>query len=85
MKLEAVIFDVDFTLAKPGPDLGPEGYRTLGKRFGLDTNAVVFHFKNELLPWFVSRSNTDPFARRSKLNRVADEVPGNLVQTNRVG
>jgi HAD superfamily hydrolase (TIGR01549 family) len=36
MKLEAVVFDVDFTLAKPGPDLGPEGYRTLGGRFGLD-------------------------------------------------
>jgi HAD superfamily hydrolase (TIGR01549 family) len=35
MKLEAVVFDVDFTLAKPGPDLGPEGYRTLGERFGL--------------------------------------------------
>jgi putative hydrolase of the HAD superfamily len=34
--IEAVVFDVDFTLAKPGPDLGPEGYRTLGKRFGLD-------------------------------------------------
>ena len=36
MTLEAVVFDVDFTLAKPGPDLGPEGYRTLGKRFGLE-------------------------------------------------
>jgi len=35
MKLEAVVFDVDFTLAKPGPDLGPEGYRRLGERFGL--------------------------------------------------
>jgi HAD superfamily hydrolase (TIGR01549 family) len=35
MKLEAVVFDVDFTLAKPGPDLAPEGYRTLGERFGL--------------------------------------------------
>jgi FMN phosphatase YigB (HAD superfamily) len=34
--LEAVVFDVDFTIAKPGPDLGPEGYRTLGLRFGLD-------------------------------------------------
>lgn len=33
--LGAVLFDVDFTLAKPGPDLGPEGYRRLGKRFGL--------------------------------------------------
>jgi FMN phosphatase YigB (HAD superfamily) len=36
VNLEAVVFDVDFTLAKPGPDLGPEGYRALGKRFGLE-------------------------------------------------
>ena len=34
--LRAVVFDVDFTLAKPGPDLGPEGYRALGLRYGLD-------------------------------------------------
>jgi HAD superfamily hydrolase (TIGR01549 family) len=34
-RLRAVLFDVDFTLAKPGPDLGPEGYRILGERFGL--------------------------------------------------
>jgi putative hydrolase of the HAD superfamily len=33
--LRAVLFDVDFTLAKPGPDLGPEGYKILGERFGL--------------------------------------------------
>jgi HAD superfamily hydrolase (TIGR01549 family) len=33
--IEAVVFDVDFTLAKPGPDLGPEGYRKLGERFGI--------------------------------------------------
>ena len=25
MSLAAVLFDVDFTLAKPGPDLGPDG------------------------------------------------------------
>ena len=36
MRTRAVIFDVDFTLAKPGPDLGPEGYRRLGERHGLD-------------------------------------------------
>ena len=34
-RLDAVLFDVDFTLAKPGPDLGPDGYRLLGERFGL--------------------------------------------------
>jgi HAD superfamily hydrolase (TIGR01549 family) len=36
MELRAVLFDVDFTLAKPGPDLGPEGYRRVGERFGLE-------------------------------------------------
>jgi putative hydrolase of the HAD superfamily len=33
--VDAVLFDVDFTLAKPGPLLGPEGYRTAGERHGL--------------------------------------------------
>jgi HAD superfamily hydrolase (TIGR01662 family) len=33
--LKAVVFDVDFTIARPGPDLGPEGYRRLGERHGL--------------------------------------------------
>jgi HAD superfamily hydrolase (TIGR01549 family) len=32
---EAVLFDVDFTLSRPGPELGPEGYRKLGERHGL--------------------------------------------------
>jgi HAD superfamily hydrolase (TIGR01549 family) len=34
--LRAVVFDVDFTLARPGPDLGPDGYRRLGLRYGLE-------------------------------------------------
>lgn len=34
--LRAVVFDVDFTLARPGPDLGPAGFRQLGLRYGLD-------------------------------------------------
>jgi HAD superfamily hydrolase (TIGR01549 family) len=33
--LRAVLFDVDFTIARPGPELGPEGYKRLGERFGL--------------------------------------------------
>jgi HAD superfamily hydrolase (TIGR01662 family) len=36
VKLKAVLFDVDFTLVKPGPDLGPDGYQLLGRRFGLE-------------------------------------------------
>jgi HAD superfamily hydrolase (TIGR01549 family) len=33
--LRAVLFDVDFTLFRPGPELGPEGYRRAGERHGL--------------------------------------------------
>ena len=33
--VRAVLFDVDFTLVRPGPELGPEGYRRLGERHGL--------------------------------------------------
>ena len=35
MSLRAVLFDVDFTLARPGPELGPDGYARLGARYGL--------------------------------------------------
>ena len=35
MSLLAVLFDVDFTLARPGPELGPEGYVRAGARHGL--------------------------------------------------
>jgi putative hydrolase of the HAD superfamily len=34
-QLRAVLFDVDFTLARPGPELGPEGYVGAGERHGL--------------------------------------------------
>jgi HAD superfamily hydrolase (TIGR01549 family) len=33
--LKAVLFDVDFTLARPGPELRPEGYVRAGARHGL--------------------------------------------------
>jgi putative hydrolase of the HAD superfamily len=33
--LRAVLFDVDFTLFRPGPELGPEGYLRAGGRHGL--------------------------------------------------
>jgi HAD superfamily hydrolase (TIGR01662 family) len=34
--LRAVLFDVDFTLSRPGPELGPAGFRRAGERHGLD-------------------------------------------------
>jgi putative hydrolase of the HAD superfamily len=40
--LRAVLFDVDFTLAKPGPDLGPDGYRRAGERYGLDLDPARY-------------------------------------------
>jgi HAD superfamily hydrolase (TIGR01662 family) len=33
--IRAVLFDVDFTLARPGPELMPEGYVTCGATHGL--------------------------------------------------
>jgi HAD superfamily hydrolase (TIGR01549 family) len=42
VNLRAVLFDVDFTLVKPGPDLGPEGYQTLGRRFGLELDPARY-------------------------------------------
>ena len=41
-RVDAVLFDVDFTLAKPGPLLGPEGYRTAGARHGLDLDPGLY-------------------------------------------
>jgi putative hydrolase of the HAD superfamily len=35
VELKAVLFDVDFTLARPGPELGPDGYVRAGERHGL--------------------------------------------------
>jgi HAD superfamily hydrolase (TIGR01662 family) len=35
VSLRAVLFDVDFTLAKPGPELMPEGYVRCAERHGL--------------------------------------------------
>jgi HAD superfamily hydrolase (TIGR01662 family) len=40
--IRAVLFDVDFTLAKPGPELGPEGYVRIGARHGLTLDASCF-------------------------------------------
>jgi putative hydrolase of the HAD superfamily len=40
--LRAVVFDVDFTLAQPGPDLGADGYRRLGARYGLDLDPARY-------------------------------------------
>ena len=42
MYIQAVLFDLDFTLAKPGPDLGPEGYERLGRRFGLELDPARY-------------------------------------------
>jgi putative hydrolase of the HAD superfamily len=40
--VKAVLFDVDFTLARPGPELGPEGYRKIGERHGLALDPALY-------------------------------------------
>jgi HAD superfamily hydrolase (TIGR01662 family) len=40
--LRAVLFDVDFTLARPGPELGPEGYVRAGERHGLSLEVARY-------------------------------------------
>ena len=42
MTLDAVLFDVDFTLARPGPELGPEGYVRAGERYGLQLDPSLY-------------------------------------------
>ena len=42
MKFRAVLFDVDFTLVRPGPELGPEGYRRRGEQFGLTLDPALY-------------------------------------------
>jgi putative hydrolase of the HAD superfamily len=40
--LRAVVFDVDFTLVRPGPALDPSGYVELGRGFGLELDAARY-------------------------------------------
>src|SRR5438105_11222087 len=40
--LRAVLFDVDFTLVRPGPELGPDGYRRVGERHGLSLDPARY-------------------------------------------
>lgn len=40
--VRAVVFDVDFTIGKPGPLLGGDGYRFAGRRYGLELDAARY-------------------------------------------
>jgi HAD superfamily hydrolase (TIGR01662 family) len=42
LDLKAVLFDVDFTLARPGPELGPDAYRRAGEEYGLDLDPALY-------------------------------------------
>jgi HAD superfamily hydrolase (TIGR01662 family) len=45
--LRAVLFDVDFTLVRPGPELGPEGYVRAGGRHGLQLELEAYERARE--------------------------------------
>ena len=40
--LRAVLFDVDFTLSRPGPELGPDAYRRVGAAHGLELDPARY-------------------------------------------
>jgi len=39
---EAVLFDVDFTICRPGPELRPDAYAERGREFGLELDPDLF-------------------------------------------
>jgi hypothetical protein len=39
---KAVLFDVDFTLARPGPELGAEGYVRVASRYGMQLDPARY-------------------------------------------
>jgi HAD superfamily hydrolase (TIGR01549 family) len=41
-RVRAVLFDVDFTLARPGPELGPQGYVRAGRRYGFELDEARY-------------------------------------------
>ena len=48
--VKAVLFDVDFTLARPGPELMPDGYVRCGERHGLALDPARYeHARQEAL------------------------------------
>jgi HAD superfamily hydrolase (TIGR01549 family) len=40
--LRAVLFDVDFTLARPGPELGADGYVRVARRYGMELDPARY-------------------------------------------
>jgi ribulose-1,5-bisphosphate 5-phosphatase len=42
LALRAVLFDVDFTLARPGPELSPDAYRRAGDDHGLQLDPALY-------------------------------------------
>jgi len=47
VNVEAVLFDVDFTLCRPGPELRPAAYARQGRRFGLELDPNRFEPSRE--------------------------------------
>jgi HAD superfamily hydrolase (TIGR01662 family) len=45
--VKAVLFDVDFTLVRPGPELMPEGYVRCGERHGLALDPALYESARE--------------------------------------
>jgi putative hydrolase of the HAD superfamily len=47
MSLRAVLFDVDFTLCRPGPELSPERYARIAARHGVELDVSAYEAARE--------------------------------------
>ncbi len=75
--MEAVFFDVDFTLIHPGPTFDGSGYRSFAARYGMYVEPSLFAQAVRLASFELDQSNDnvyrpDPFVRYAK--RVLSEM-----------
>ena len=73
--MEAVFFDVDFTLIHPGPTFDGFGYQSFAARYGLHVEPSRFSEAVRLASVELDQSNDnvyrpDPFVRYAKCVRV---------------
>src|SRR5437764_533734 len=74
--LRAVLFDVDFTLARPGPELGPEGYARAGERHGLRLDPARYEAARDAA--LVDLLAVEPAEAVMVGDTIADDVEGAL-------
>ena len=76
MNLRAVLFDVDFTLVRPGPELGPEGYRRRAEEFGLVLDPARYEEARAAAVGALERLGVQPEEAAMVGDSLEDDVEG---------